>query len=63
MLYFLCELALRQNMWLCISLDVTHDNSVESINGINVPYEENISELTDDAKTSLARSFVKDGCI
>ena len=50
-------------MWLCISLDVTHDNSIESINGINVPYEENISELIDDAKTSLARSFVKDGSI
>ena len=39
----LCELALRQNMWLCIYLDVTHDSSNESINLINVLYEEKIS--------------------
>ena len=36
---FLCDLTLRQNMFLCIYLDVTHDNSIESINGINILYE------------------------
>ena len=60
---FLCELALRQKIWLCIYLDVTHDNSIESINGINVLYEENISKSTYDTKISLACSFVKSGSI
>ena len=50
-------------MWLFIYVDVTHDNSIESINGINVLYEEKISKLTYDAKSSLARSFVKGGSI
>ena len=60
---FLCELALRQNMWLCIYLDVTQDNLIEPINGINVLYEENTSKLTYDTKNSLERSFVKRGSI
>ena len=37
---FLCDLALRQRMWICIYLDIKHDNSIESINGINVLYSE-----------------------
>ena len=32
---FLCDLPLRQSTWFCIYLDVKHDNSIESINGIN----------------------------
>ena len=60
---FLCELALRQKIWLCIYLDVTHDNLIEPINGINVLYEENTSKLTYDTKNSLERSFVKRGSI
>ena len=36
---FLCDLALRQNVFVCIYLDATHDNSNESINGINILYE------------------------
>ena len=58
---FLCDLALRQNMQMCIYLHVTHDNSIESINGINVLYSGNIYKLTYDANSSLARSFVKGG--
>ena len=56
---FLCDLALRQSMWLCIYLDVKHDNSIESINGINILYHENISKLKYDANSSLALSFIK----
>ena len=41
---FLCDLALRQSMWVCIYLDIKHDNSIESINGVNVLYSENISK-------------------
>jgi len=58
---FLCDLALRQSMWLCIYLDVKHDNSIESINGINILYHENISKLKYDANSSLALSFIKGG--
>ena len=58
---FLCDLALRQSMWLCIYLDVKHDNSIESINGINILYHENISKLRYDANSSLALSFIKGG--
>ena len=58
---FLCDLALRQSMWLCIYLDIKDDNSIESINGINVLYSENISKLKYDANSSLAHSFVKGG--
>ena len=56
---FLCDLALRQNVFVCIYLDATHDNSNESINGINILYEENISKLTYDTESSLTRSIVK----
>ena len=58
---FVCDLALRQSMWLCIYLDVKHDNSIESINGINILYHENISKLRYDANSSLALSFIKGG--
>ena len=42
MLYaiFLCDLAFRQSTWMCIYLDIKHDNSIESINRINVLYSE-----------------------
>ena len=50
---FLCDLALRQSMWMCIYLHVTQENSIESINGINVLYSENISKLTYDDNSSL----------
>ena len=40
---FVCELAHRQNVWLCIYLDVSRNISIEIINEINVIYEENIS--------------------
>ena len=50
---FLCDLALRQSMWLCIYLDVKHDNSIESINGINILYHENIPKWKYDANSSL----------
>ena len=56
---FLCDLALRQSMWMRIYLHATHDNSIKSINGINVLYSENTSKITYDANSSLARSFVK----
>ena len=58
---FLCDLALRQSMWVCIYLDIKHDNSIESINGVNVLYSENISKLKYDANSSLALSFIKGG--
>ena len=58
---FLCDLALRQSMWVCIYLDIKHDNSIESINGVNVLYSENISKLKCDANSSLALSFIKGG--
>ena len=58
---FLCDSALRQSMWLCIYLDVKHDNSIESINGINILYHENISKLKYDANSSLALSSIKGG--
>ena len=58
---FLCDLALRQSMWVCIYLDIKHDNSIESINGVNVLYSENISKLKYDANISLALSFIKGG--
>ena len=58
---FLCDLALRQSMWLCIYLDVKHDNSIESINGINILYHRDISKLKYDANSSLALSFIKGG--
>ena len=56
---FLYDLALRQSMWLCIYLDAKHDNSIESINGVNILYSENISKLKYDANSSLALSFIK----
>ena len=58
---FLCNLALRQSMWMCIYLDIKHDNSIESINGINVSYSENISKFKYDANSSLTLSFIKGG--
>ena len=58
---FLRDLALRQSMRMCIYLDIKDDNSIESINGINVLYSENISKLKYDANSSLAHSFVKGG--
>ena len=58
---FLCDLALRQSMWMCIYLNIKHDNSIESINRINVLYSENISKLKYDANSSLALSFIKGG--
>ena len=58
---FLCDLALRQSMWMCIYLNIKHDNSIESINGVNVLYSENISKLKYDANSSLALSFIKGG--
>ena len=57
----LYDLALRQSMWLCIYLDIKHDNSIESINGINILYHQNISKLKYDANSSLALSFIKGG--
>ena len=48
-------------MWVYIYLHVTHDNSIESINGINVLYLENISKLMYDDNSSLARPYVKGG--
>ena len=61
MLYaiFSCDLALRQRMWLCIYLDIKYDNSIESSNGINILYHENISKLKYDANSFLALSFIK----
>ena len=56
---FLCDLALRKSMWMCICLDIKHDNSIKSINGINVLYSENICKLKYDAHSSLALSFIK----
>ena len=58
---FLCDLVLRQSMWVCIYLDIKHDNSIESINGINVLYSKIISKLKYNANNSLALSFIKDG--
>ena len=58
---FLCNLALRQSMWLCIYLDIKHDNSIESINGINILYHENIFKLKYNANSCLALSFIKGG--
>ena len=58
---FLCDLVLRQSMWMCIYLDIKHDNSIESINGINVLYPVNISKLKYNANSSLALSFIKGG--
>ena len=58
---FLCDLALRQIMWLCIYLYIKHNNSIESINGINILYHENISKLKYDDNSSLALSFIKGG--
>ena len=58
---FLCDLALRQIMWMCIYLDIKHDNSIESIIGINVLYSENISKLKYDVNSSLALAFIKGG--
>ena len=58
---FLCDLALRQSMCQCIYLHITHDHSIESINGINVLYSQNIYKLTYDDNSYLARSFVKGG--
>ena len=55
---FLCDLALRQSIWAYIYLDIKHDNSIESINGINVLYSGNIFKLN-DADSSLALSFIK----
>ena len=58
---FFYDLALRQSMWMCIYLDIKHDNTIESINGINVLYSEHISKLKYDANSSLALSFIKGG--
>ena len=58
---FLCDLTLRQSMWMCIYLIIKHDNSIESINETNVLYSENISKLKYDANSSLALSFIKGG--
>ena len=58
---FLCDLALRQSMWICIYLDIKHDDSIESINGINVLYPVDISQLKYDANSSIALSFIKGG--
>ena len=58
---FLCDLALRQSMWVCIYLVIKHDNSIESINGVNIFYSENISKLKYDANSYLALSFIKGG--
>ena len=58
---FLCDLALRQSILMCIYLDIKHDNSIESINGVNVLYSENISKLKYNANSSLALSFIKGG--
>ena len=58
---FLCDLALRQSMWICIYLDIKHNDSIESINGINVLYPVYISQLKYDANSSIALSFIKGG--
>ena len=50
-------------MWLGICLDITRDNSIESINGINVIYQKEISKLTYDTRSSLVRLYVKGGSI
>ena len=50
-------------MWLGIYLDITRDNSIESINGINVIYQKEISKLTYDNRSSLVRLYVKGGSI
>ena len=46
---------------MCFYLDIKDNNSIESINGINVLYSENISKLKYDANSSLAFSFIKGG--
>ena len=56
---FLCDLTLRQIMWVCIYLDIEHDNWIESNNGVNDLYSENISKLKYNANSSLALSFIK----
>ena len=56
---FLCDLVLRQSMWMRIYLDIKYDNSIGSINGISVLYPVNISKLKYDANSSLALSFIK----
>ena len=61
MLYFFYDLALRQSMWMCIYLDIKHDNTIESINGINVLYSENISKFKYDANSTLTLSFIRGG--
>ena len=48
-------------MWMCIYLDIKHDNSIGSINGVNILYSENISKLKYDANSSLALPFIKGG--
>ena len=58
---FVCDLALKKRRCMCIYLHVTHDNSIESINILNVLYSENISNLTYDTNSSLVCSFVKGG--
>ena len=60
---FLCDLALRQSMWICIYLHVTYDTSIKSINEINVLYSEKHSKLTYDANSPLVCYFVKGGSI
>ena len=46
-------------MWVCIYLDVTYNNLIESINEINMLYLNDISKLTYDVNNPLAYSFVK----
>ena len=58
---FLCNIALTQSMWICIYLAIKHDNSIESINGINVLYSKIISKLKYNANNSLVISFIKGG--
>ena len=48
-------------MWICIYLDIKHDDSIESINGIDVLYPVDISQLKYDANSSIALSFIKGG--
>ena len=56
---FLCEVSIMQNIWLCIYLDVTHDNLIESINGINVLYENRHFKIDLWYSKSLACSLSK----
>ena len=54
MIYFYVIWRLGKTYKYVLYLDVTHENSIESINRIKILYEDNISKLTYDAKCSLA---------